>query len=262
MGLSRAPYMSLSLKTQSFERTTRDRISGNKERLARRGTPQRAEIIGWTIRLSTACLENEGLAFIGLDRGSTSVVVRFTPGANRVTGCARGPSAAEKTKQNTSPGLSIAPSWPQHRRQGADGGVRPKGRDENNVPARAEYGKQQLLHQENTAADIDAKEAYRNPRPSFPRGRSFRRVSRNWRTRMSRRYPMMLRAAWQDCRAVRGGEVIDTAYARPRPFAYLCDESVGGRRAADVMTREHGRRRGSEREESALARPIATRSAG
>src|SRR5947208_7642459 len=42
-------------------------------------------------------------------------------------------------------------------RQGADGGVRPEGRDKNHAAAVAEYGKQ-LLHQEIWRADIDREE--------------------------------------------------------------------------------------------------------
>src|SRR3954452_9766279 len=58
-------------------------------------------------------------------------------------------------------------------RQGADGGVRPEGRDKNHAAALAEYGKQ-LLHQEIRRADIDRKELIRILDRDFLDGRSFR----------------------------------------------------------------------------------------
>src|SRR5882757_10272842 len=58
-------------------------------------------------------------------------------------------------------------------RQGADGGVRPEGRDENDAAALAEYGKQ-LLHQEIRRADIDREELIEILDGRFLDGRSFR----------------------------------------------------------------------------------------
>src|SRR5712672_2021253 len=118
-------------------------------------------------------------------------------------------------------------------RQGADGGVCPEGRDENDAAALAEHGKQ-LLHQEIRRADVDCEELIEILDRHFLDGRSFRDPcigDKDVQAISDDAACLLGKLAG----AIRGGKVHRYGIRAATGFAYLCDNTVGFFRAAAVM---------------------------
>src|SRR6202011_4469148 len=123
-------------------------------------------------------------------------------------------------------------------RQGADGGVRPEGGDENHAAALAEYGKQ-LLHQEIWRADVCCEELIEILDRRFLDGRSFRdpRIGDKDVQAISDDAACL---PGKLASAVRGGEVRRYGIRAATGFEYLRDNTVGFLRAPGAIHQNLG----------------------
>src|ERR1700716_1705586 len=116
-----------------------DGVAGNPTRVLRgEERHNRADIIGLADPLERLNTEHEGLALVGLDE-VRHVGVDHARRDRVNADTARPERRREVLHQRVDRALRGRVSG-----KGADGGVRPKGRDENDAAALAEYGKQLL----------------------------------------------------------------------------------------------------------------------